>query len=490
MTITKVDERKQCVVIGAGPAGLTTAHELAELGGDPVVLEQDTVVGGIARTVQYRGYRFDVGGHRFFSRTKLINSWWKSILGDDFQVRSRLSRIYYEGAFFDYPLRPMNALWGLGPAEAIRIGASYIQARLFPTEDKSFEDWVCNRFGRRLFEIFFEPYTEKVWGMKCSEISADWASQRIKNLDLGAALKSMFLGNNGEITTLIKEFHYPRLGPGMMWERVAEILTRRGVPIHLGYKVTKMHVVEGRIAAVTVIDMNGRESNIAGDNFVSSMPLKELIAAITPAPPSAVVEASQQLRYRDFLTVGLIVGKRDVFKDNWIYVHSPHVRVGRIQNFKNWSAEMVPDAATTSLSLEYFVQEGDELWNADDPSLIALATRECVKLRLIEEREVLDGVVIRMPKAYPVYDSDFKRNLARIRHYLGKLPNLYVVGRNGQHRYNNQDHSMLTGIYAARNICGSDFDVWGVNLETDYHETLEDRPARVEQLVPRSRSFA
>ena len=490
MTMMTKHEPKRCVVIGAGPAGLTTAYELSEIGGDPIVLEQDSIVGGIARTVQYRGYRFDIGGHRFFSRIKLINAWWERILGDDFQVRPRLSRIYYQGAFFDYPLRPMNALWGLGLAEAVRIAASYVRARIFPTEERSFEDWVCNRFGRRLFEIFFETYTEKVWGMKCCEISADWASQRIRNLDLGAALKSMFLGQSGDITTLIKEFRYPRLGPGMMWERVADILASRGVPIYLGHKVTRVHVAAGRVAAVTAIDRNGREAIIAGENFVSSMPLRELIAALTPAPPGLVVEASQQLRYRDFLIVGLIVDKRDVFNDNWVYIHSPHVRVGRIQNFKNWSAEMVPDPSKTSLTLEYFVQDGDDLWNADDQALIELATQECAKLRLIEEREVLDGVVIRMPKAYPVYDSEFKRNLTRIRHYLGQLSNLQVVGRNGQHRYNNQDHSMLTGIYAARNIGGSDFDLWGVNLGTDYHEAQESLWRIRGQHLPGDRSLA
>jgi protoporphyrinogen oxidase len=483
---------KRCVVIGAGPAGLTAAHELSKLGAHPVVLEQDKMVGGIARTVQHRGYRFDIGGHRFFSKVEFINSWWQSILGDDLLARSRLSRIYYEGAFFDYPLRPINALWKLGPVETLRIAASYIHAQVFPSPESSFEGWMCNRFGRRLFEIFFAAYTEKVWGMKCSDISADWASQRIKNLDLWAALKSAFLGNSsGQITTLIKEFRYPRLGPGMMWERVAQILVGRGVPLYLGQKVTKMHVVSGRIAAVTIIDMSGKESTIAGDNFVSSMPLKDLIAAITPAPPRDVVEASRQLRYRDFITIGLIVNKRDVFNDNWVYVHAPHVRVGRIQNFKNWSAEMVPDSSKTSLAFEYFVQEGDDLWNATDQSLIELATQECVQLGFIEMRDVIDGIVIRVPKAYPVYDREFKRNLARIREYLRTLPNLQVIGRNGQHRYNNQDHSMLTGIYAARNICGSDFDVWGVNLEPKYSESLRNNSSRIsDRFFPEEISLA
>jgi protoporphyrinogen oxidase len=487
----KGHERRQCVIIGGGPAGLTAAYELSEMGASCVVLEQDDIVGGLARTVQHRGYRFDIGGHRFFSKVGLINAWWQKILGDDFQVRSRLSRIHYNGALFDYPLRPINALRGLGPTETLRIVASYVGAQIFPTpEEKSFEEWVCNRFGRRLFDIFFKTYTEKVWGMKCSDISAEWASQRIKNLNLGAALKDMLVGRNDEITTLIRQFHYPRLGPGMMWERVAETLERRGVPIYLGHRVTKVRVVEGRVTAVTAVASHSRVINVSGENFISSMPIRDLIAAIDPAPPQNVV-AAKQLRYRDFLTVGLIVGKPNVFNDNWVYIHSPQVKVGRIQNYKNWSAEMVPDPSHTSLGLEYFVQQGDELWNANDQSLIELATRECAALGFIDESDVLDGIVIRAPKAYPVYDSNFKQNLGRIRNYLGNIGNLQLIGRNGQHRYNNQDHSMMTAIYAARNVFGSDFDVWEVNLEGDYHEGAGDRSERIgEHLVPRHKPLA
>ena len=484
-TMMKGSKRPTCVIIGAGPAGLTAAYELSDMGGAPVVLEQDHIVGGIARTVQYRDYRFDIGGHRFFTKVGLINAWWEKILGEDFLVRSRLSRIYYRGTFFDYPLRPMNALRGLGPAETLRIVASYVRARIFPTlEEKSFEDWVCNRFGRRLFEIFFKTYTEKVWDMKCDEIGADWAAQRIKNLNLGSALKDMFLGGNDEITTLIRQFRYPRLGPGMMWERVADILERRGVPIHLGHRVIKMHMVEGRVTAITAIDTDGNRITVAGENFISSMPIRELIAAMDPAPPDSVVEASHQLRYRDFLTVGLVVGKQDVFNDNWVYIHSPSVRVARIQNFKNWSAEMVPDPSKTSLGLEYFVKQGDEMWNAADQDLIELATRECAELGFIDHSDVLDGTVIRMPKAYPVYDSELKQNLNCIKDYLSKLENLQLVGRNGQHRYNNQDHSMLTAIYAARNVFGGNYDVWDVNLEAEYHEGRNESGRIGERLIP------
>ena len=301
----------------------------------------------------------------------------------------------------------------------------------------------------------------------------------------------MLVGSNDEVTTLIRQFRYPRLGPGMMWERVADILEQRGSPVQLGHRVTKVHLAEERVTSVTAVDREGKEVSVVAEHFISSMPIKELIAAMIPEPPQSVVEASQQLRYRDFLIVGLIVGKRDVFKDNWIYVHSPQVKVGRIQNFKNWSPEMVPDLSHTSLGLEYFVQQGDELWNADDQAIIKLAIMECVELGFIEERDVLDGVVIRVPKAYPVYDNQYKSHLARVKDYLGNISNLQLVGRNGQHRYNNQDHSMLTAIYAARNVFGSDFDVWDVNLEAEFHEGAGDGLERSgEQLIPQHKPIA
>jgi protoporphyrinogen oxidase len=326
--------------------------------------------------------------------------------------------------------------------------------------------------------------------MKCSDIGADWASQRIKNLDLASALKDMLGGRKQDITTLIRQFHYPRLGPGMMWERVTEILDERGVPVRLGLKVNKINLAGGVVSSVTTVDAEGNEMTVSGDHFISSMPIRELIAAMAPAPPERVREAARKLRYRDFLTVGLIVDKPDLFQDNWVYIHSPDVKVGRIQNFKNWSPEMVADAAHTSLGLEYFVQEGDELWEADDRSLIALATRECVTLGFIEEGDVLDGVIIRMPKAYPVYDRAFKENLDIIREYLRGIANLQLVGRNGQHRYNNQDHSMLTAIYAARNILGADFDVWDVNIDDEYHEAARDSAAPSDRLVPQIKPVA
>jgi protoporphyrinogen oxidase len=489
------------VVIGAGPGGLAAAWELCALGHDAVVLEQDAVVGGIARTVTYRGYRFDIGGHRFFSKVSRVREMWDELLGDDFLERDRLSRIYYGGRFFHYPLRPVSALLGLGPVEAVRVIASWAKAQLFPLRDeRTFEQWVVNRFGRRLYEIFFRTYTEKVWGIPCTEISAEWASQRIKNLDLKAAIKSALLGSNradGEvITTLIDRFHYPRLGPGMMWERCRDRLAERGVATMTGARVSRIRHRDGRVIAVAVRDVrdadpDGRgpspedgdgaggtergEREIAVDHVIASMPLSALVRVLDPAPPPDVLAAAARLRYRDFLTVGLIVDRADVFPDTWIYVHSPKVKLGRIQNFKNWSPEMVPEPGRTSLGLEYFVQRGDELWSMDDRALIDLGARECETLGLLRRDEVIDGTVIRMPRAYPVYDDGYRDAMPVLREYVRRFENLQVVGRNGQHRYNNQDHSMVAGMLAARNVAGESHDVWAVNVEGDYHEEIRER---------------
>jgi protoporphyrinogen oxidase len=462
------------VVIGAGPAGLAAAHELSILGRDATVLEQDDQVGGIARTVVYRGYRFDIGGHRFFTKARSVQDLWEDVMGDDFLVRPRLSRIHYDDRFFHYPLKPIEALIGLGPWESFRILASYLRARTFPIADeRTFEEWVVNRFGRRLFEIFFQTYTEKVWGRPCNEIGAEWASQRIKNLDLVAAVRNALLGARGDgevVTTLIDRFHYPRLGPGMLWERWSERLAARGIEIRMRSEVTRIHHADGRVVAAEIRHPDGSSERVPGAHFISTMPVRELVHALWPPPPGFVIEAAERLAYRDFLTVVLILDRETLFPDNWIYIHSPDVRVGRIQNFKNWSPDMVPDPSTTSLGLEYFVHEGDDLWSLTDPELIELAQRETARLGLTGGGKVVDGTVMRVRKAYPVYDEGYREALASIRGWLTELPNLQLVGRNGQHRYNNQDHSMLTGILAARNVAGEEHDVWAVNVEDEYHE--------------------
>jgi protoporphyrinogen oxidase len=483
----------RCVIIGAGPAGLTAAYDLAQQGVASIVLEQDEIVGGISRTVEYKGYRFDIGGHRFFTKVSRVHQWWMDIMAEDFILRPRMSRIYYDDKFFDYPLKPMNALLGLGPIEAVRIGTSYVLAQLFPSHpERNLEQWVSNRFGSRLYQIFFKTYTEKVWGMKCTEINADWAAQRIKNLNLLLAVKAALLGNLGKgkqvVTTLIDQFHYPRLGPGMMWERVTSKLRDVGRKVELGTQVVRIRHDGRRVSGVVVRDASGAEREEAGTHFISSMPVRNLLNAMDPPPPAHVLEAANKLRYRDFLTVALILNEEEPFPDNWIYIHSPKVKVGRIQNFRSWSPEMVPTPGTGCIGLEYFVQENDEVWSAKDEDLIALGTKETAALGLIDPSAVIDGVVIRVPKAYPVYDGIYQDALAVVRSWTDEITNLQLVGRNGQHRYNNQDHSMMTAMLAVENILGASHDVWAVNVEEDYHEEVaKAEPAQSTQITHQQR---
>ena len=471
---------EKAIIVGGGPAGLTAAWELNNANIATSVYEKDDIVGGISRTVNYKGYRFDIGGHRFFTKVKRVEDWWWNQLDDEFLLRPRLSRIYYNDTFFDYPLKPANALFGLGIIEAVAIMFSYAKARILPERnERNLEQWVSNRFGKRLYRIFFKTYTEKVWGIPCSEIAADWAAQRIKNLDLKTAIKNAFMSDRQKsggkaVTSLIEQFHYPRFGPGMMWERVADRLGEAGHPVKMNQEVVKLHHDGTRITAVTAKGGDGKEVTEEGDHFLSTMPIRELISCLEPTAPAEVIKAANDLNYRDFLTVGLVLKAADPFPDNWIYIHSPEVKVGRIQNFKAWSPHMVPDPSTSCIGLEYFVQENDELWDSKDADLIKLGAEETEKLGLIKKEDVIDGCVIRMPKAYPVYDKVYKDALATIRDYLTGFGNLQLIGRNGQHRYNNQDHSMMTAILASENILGASHDIWEVNVDDEYHETAED----------------
>ncbi len=487
------NETKNAVVIGAGPAGLTAAYELAKNGIRSTVLEADQLVGGISRTVNYKGYRFDIGGHRFFSKVPLINEVWDDILDEKMLIRPRLSRIHYRDHFFDYPLQAGNALSGLGLMEAVMIGLSYARTKVFPSrQERNFEEWVANRFGYRLYNIFFKTYTEKVWGIPCTEISADWAAQRIKNLSLVEAVRNALLGGGGKtkdgkiITTLIDEFKYPRLGPGMMWECCETRLEGQGSRTLRGRRVERVRHTHGKVECVYARTDDGELEEFSGDQFFSTMPLRELIGALDPAPPDDVIKAANSLAYRDYLTVVLMVKRDKVFPDNWIYIHSPEVKMGRIQNYKNWSPEMVPDASRTSLGLEYFLWDVDDEWTWSNDRLIDLGLKETVALKLIEADEVEDGTVVRMKKAYPIYDQFYQGHLDVIRRYLDTITNLQTIGRNGQHRYNNQDHSMLTGIYAARNVVGANYDIWSVNVEKEYHEeTVRDEKATGDRMIPR-----
>lgn len=458
------------VVIGAGPAGLTAAYELAKHNHATVTLEAGSQVGGIARTEVYKGYRFDIGGHRFFTKVKVVQQLWQEVLGDDFIKVPRLSRIYYNGRFFSYPLEPKDALKQLGLGESIKIMLSYAKIKFFPyKQEDSLEEWVTNRFGRRLFSTFFKTYTEKVWGIECDKIGADWAAQRIKGLSLRTAVvNALFKVNNTK--TLIKEFDYPRLGPGMMWERFQEKLEAKGNPVQTNTRVVKLERDGTRITRV-VASHDGQLQEFPAEQVISSMPVTLLLKSMDPPPPPEVMAAVDALSYRAFIIVPIVIDQADLFPDNWIYVHSPDVKVGRIQNFKNWSVAMVPDPSKTCLGMEYFCDEGDDLWNLTDTELLDLAAKEIGVLGLAPTRLVEDGCVIRQPKAYPVYDRDYQQHLKRIQSFLETFENLQTTGRNGMHRYNNQDHSMLTGVLAARNLLGDEYhDLWAVNTERSYHE--------------------
>ena len=460
------------LVVGAGPAGLTAAYQLSKEGYSVQVLEADGIVGGISRTAQYKGFRFDIGGHRFFTKIAAVEAVWHEILGPEFIWVPRLSRIHYNGIFFDYPLRAANALRGLGPWSAALILLSYLrwQWRPYPVEE-SFEQWVTNRFGRRLYETFFKTYTEKVWGIPCGEIRADWAAQRIQGLSLAQAILSATSLNKRSTTikSLIDRFQYPRLGPGQMWESCRDRVRDWGNDVLMEHRVTRIETRAGRVVALRAATPEG-ERRFEADHVISTMPLRSLVRSFEPTAPREVRAAGEGLRYRDFVVVALILKRENLFPDNWIYVHTPGVKVGRIQNFNNWSGAMVPEPGRTCLGLEYFCFKGDGLWESDDEGLIRQASGELEQLGLAAVDEVIDGTVLRMPKAYPIYDSMYRRHLDTLRSFIDPITNLHTVGRNGMHKYNNQDHSMLTALLALQNMQGASYDIWSVNTDFDYHE--------------------
>ena len=479
------------VIVGAGPAGLCAAAELSGAGFGVTVLERDPeYVGGIARTVRYKGWRFDIGGHRFFSKNEEVTRWWRERLPGEFISVPRLSRIFYRGKFFDYPLKAKNALLGLGFFTCVACVLSYIWRKMFPIKpEKSFRDWVTNRFGDRLFSIFFKTYTEKVWGMPCDQISADWAAQRIRGLSLTTAIWNALVPQKKKpgqalVKTLIDEFEYPRLGPGMMWERTAADIQKQGAALHMGEEVRRFEREGNRVRAVVTAGPGGRESRWEGDSFIVSMPLREHILAYDPPLDAEAVAAARRLQYRDFLTVALMVRGDNLFADNWIYIHDPGVKLGRIQNFNNWSREMVAEPNTTCLGLEYFCFEGDGLWTMSDADLIELGKRELEQLGLVRAADVFDGAVVRMEKAYPVYYPGYDNDVTTIRHAIEKLENVQVAGRNGLHKYNNQDHSMMTAFLAARNLKGEKWTVWDVNTDAEYHEGGESSASKAGRQVP------
>jgi protoporphyrinogen oxidase len=488
-----VTDKPEVVIIGAGPAGLTAGWELVKRDVPVTIIEGDSVAGGISRTAERDGWRFDIGGHRFFTKVPEVEALWHEMLpAEDFLMRPRSSRIYYNGKLFDYPLKAGNALKGLGYLEAARCIFSYVWARVRPPKDQTkLEGWVASRFGWRLYQIFFKTYNEKLWGVPASEVEADFAAQRIKNLSLFNAITNAVLPkrNQKNITSLIEEFQYPKYGPGMMWETAADGISARGGKVVFEEKVRAIHHAGGRATGVTTFVTGGyglgagaketsrtdlgAEHHYPADEIVSSMAFSSLIRAMDPPAPDHVLAAANGLRYRDFMTIALVVPESSGFPDNWIYIHSPDVKVGRIQNFASWSPFLVKEGRTC-LGLEYFVFEGDETWTMADDDLIAMASKELSALGLVPTDQVERGFVVRMPKAYPFYDDQYKRNVEIMKDWLAEVaPNVHPVGRNGMHRYNNQDHSMFTALLTVKNmIDGEKHDVWAVNVEEDYHEEV------------------
>ena len=483
-------------IIGAGPAGLTAGYLLTKQGKSVAIIEKDaTYVGGISRTVEHEGYRFDIGGHRFFSKSAAVVDLWNEILPDDFIQRPRMSRIYYEGKFYSYPLRAFEALWNLGIWRSTACMVSYLRYKLFPRQDvKSFEDWTTNQFGEKLYSIFFKTYTEKVWGMPCNEMSADWAAQRIKGLSLWNAVtdglkRSLGLNkkpNDGQaVKTLLETFRYPRLGPGMMWEAARDkiIATGKG-EVLMDHALKQLAYVPGdgdrqgdwRMSA----DGPDGEIIVEAEHAISSAPMRELSKRLHPLPASTL--QANHLKYRDFLTVALMVEGEDLFPDNWIYIHDSKVQVGRVQNFRSWSPEMIPDENMACVGLEYFCFEGDGLWAMADEDLVKLATDEMEILGLVDRSKVKSGAVVRQEKAYPVYDEDYAANVDTMRRELeDKHPTLHLVGRNGMHRYNNQDHAMMTAMLTVENILAGEriYDTWCVNEDAEYHEAGDEGAEKV-----------
>ena len=465
------DDSLGTAILGAGPAGLTAAYVHAKRGAPATVFEADGTVGGLAKTIEFGGYRLDLGGHRFFTKVEPIRRLWEEMLGDDFITRSRLSRIYYNGKYFDYPITAKDVIGRLGIIEATRCALSYVAAfrHRRRNDADTFEEWVTARFGRRLYDAFFRSYTQKLWGIPGSEIRSLWAAQRIKNFSLGKALLSILHLSRQHITTLIEEFHYPRLGPGQMWEEFARHTQENGVVLRENTRCVAIRHA-GRHVESVVVRSNGDTEEHAVDAVVSSLPLRDLILSLDPPAPSTVQAAARKLRYRDLVVVGLITSQEEPFPDNWIYLHDPGICAGRVQNFGAWSPAMVRPG-TTCLGAEYFCFEGDTIWEMNEVEAVELATHELESIGLIDAACVVDGVKVLVPKAYPMYDAEYEKAVHTIRTYLGSFDNLHPCGRNGLHRYNNQDHSMWTAVLASLNALeGTQHDVWEVNTEEDYLE--------------------
>jgi len=466
--------KPKVIILGAGPAGLGAGIELLSKKARIILLEKKNQVGGISKTINYKGNYFDLGGHRFFTKSKEIMDLWQETLGDDFLERKRLSRIYYQNKFFFYPLKPANALFNLGLFTSLEVLFSYFKSKIFPKKDEeTFEGWVTNRFGEKLFNIFFKTYTEKLWGIPCNKMAAQWVAQRIRGLSLFSAIKNAFFPDrSGKIKTLIDRFHYPKYGPGMMYQKMGENIKSQGGGILLNHNIQKIIHQDNKIVAVKT-QSKDKILQQKGEYFISTIPLPLLVEKLKPSPPSKILEAAQNLSFRSFLVVNVILNVKDLFPDNWLYIHSPEVKLGRIQNYKNWSEDMIKNKEFTSLGLEYFCTEGDEFWSKKDQDIISLALMELEKIKMAKASHFVEGFVVRVPNAYPIYYLGYEEHLQMIRDYLSQFKNLQTVGRGGMFRYNNMDHSILSGIYAARNILGANYNTWEINVEKEYLEEIK-----------------
>ncbi len=459
---------KKIAVIGAGPAGITAAHELVKLGADVEVFEASESVGGMAKSINLWGYTVDIGPHRFFSSDTRVNEAWLEVVGRDYEMVDRLTRIYYKKKFFYYPLKALNALGNLGVFEAGLCFLSYLKEKFSPTKDDgSFESWVTGRFGSRLFGIFFKTYTEKLWGISCKDLDADFAAQRIKKFSLGEAIKNALFGNTGKHKTLVDQFAFPHEGTGMVYERMAKNIEAKGSKVHLKSPVQRVLTKNNRAYALELSDGTVKEY----DHIVSSMPMTLLLQRL-PEIPSDILEKSKQLRYRNTIIVYLLVEGKDLFPDNWLYVHSPDLLMGRLTNFRNWVPQLYGDKTGSVMALEYWCYDEDDFWKWDEQKLIELAKDELKKTGLIKNAPITEGSVYRIPKCYPVYGRGYKEVLTPIESYLRTVENLSLIGRYGSFKYNNQDHSILMGLLAAENIMkGTHHDLWEIN--TDY-ETYQE----------------
>ncbi len=460
------------LILGAGPAGLACAHELCANGIQPLVMDKNEQAGGLCRTLEFEGSLFDIGGHRFISKSREVNELWRRILGPDLLLVKRKSRIYYRDRFFNYPLNLLNATTTLGFTESVRCLASYLFSRWSKAGDDShFEGWMTRRFGKRLYEIFFKTYTEKVWGIPCRELSSDWAVQRIQSLSLGKAVLKAFGSFGPTPKTLSEEFLYPRLGPGLFCDRWKNLCEESGTEFLMNCRAEEIRREGNRITEVTAAGPGGELRVNPVSHLFSSIPITLLIQKMKPLPPPEVLEASRQLKFRSFMVVNLIFDQKNIFPDNWIYVHSPGIRAGRIQNYKNWSMEMVSNPDWTTLGVEYFVNEGEGLWNFSNEDMIQLALMELEEMGLVAPARYVKGFVVKIANVYPVYSPEYQKHLNTIRNFVENIENLSLMGREGLFRYDNSDHAILTGLYAARNYMGKNpQDVWSVNTEKAHLE--------------------